>query len=86
MVGLIHHELQAIASYRPKCGVWLYRRAKDLIQSNIAILHKTADVLMEREQIDGEEFQRIILEAQAEQYLKADEPQITVPYKDAVPA
>ena len=41
---------------------------------------------MEREQIDGEEFQRVILEAQAEQYLKADEPQISVPYKDAVPA
>ena len=62
------------------------RRAKDLIQSNIAILHKTADILMEREQIDGEEFQRVILEAQAEQYLKSDEPQISVPYKDAVPA
>ncbi|KAK9827256.1 hypothetical protein WJX81_004169 [Elliptochloris bilobata] len=63
-----------------------YRRAKDLIQSNISVLHKTADILMEREQIDGEEFQRIILEAQAEQYLKADEPQISVPYKDAVAA
>ncbi len=62
------------------------RRAKDLIQSNIAVLHKTADVLMEREQIDGEEFQRIVMDAQAEQYLKADEPGVGVPYKDPVPA
>jgi hypothetical protein len=34
-----------------------YRRAKDLVQSNIAVLHKTADLLMEREQIDGEDLQ-----------------------------
>ncbi len=50
------------------------------------MLHKTADVLMEREQIDGEEFQRIVMDAQAEQYLKADEPAVEVPYKDPVPA
>ena len=29
-----------------------YRRAKDLIQSNIDILHKSAAVLMERESIE----------------------------------
>lgn len=59
------------------------RRAKDLVSSNIEVLHKTADILMEREQIDGDEFLRIIMESQAEQYLKADEPSVTVPYQNA---
>lgn len=34
-----------------------YRRAKDLVQQNIEVLHKCADLLMEREQIDGEDLQ-----------------------------
>lgn len=34
-----------------------YRRAKDLVQQNIAVLHACADLLMEREQIDGEDLQ-----------------------------
>ena len=59
------------------------RRAKDLVSSNIDVLHKTAAVLLEREQIDGDEFLRIILESQAEQYLKADEPSVRVPYQPA---
>ena len=59
-----------------------YRRAKDLVQSNIEILHKTAAVLMEKEQIDGEEFQRIVDEAQAEQYLKPD-AEVEIPYRTA---
>ena len=59
------------------------RRAKDLMQTNISILHKTAEVLLEKEQIDGEEFQNIILASQAEQYLKSDAPQVTVPYQTA---
>lgn len=58
-----------------------YRRAKDLMQTNIEVLHKTADVLMEKENIDGDEFQRIIMEAQVEQYLKADEPSVVVPFQ-----
>ncbi|KAF8069387.1 FTSH1 [Scenedesmus sp. PABB004] len=58
-----------------------YRRAKDLIQSNIDILHKTAAVLMEKENIDGDEFQQIILASQAQQYLKRDCPGITIPYQ-----
>ncbi|BDA44051.1 ATP-dependent zinc metalloprotease FTSH 1, chloroplastic [Coccomyxa sp. Obi] len=58
-----------------------YRRAKDLMQSNINVLHKTAEVLLEREQIDGDEFLRLILESQAENYLKADEPSVAVPYR-----
>jgi cell division protease FtsH len=63
-----------------------YRRCKDLIQSNIDILHKTAAVLLEKENIDGDEFLKIIMESQAEQYLKSDEPSVTVPYKDEVAA
>jgi len=59
------------------------RRAKDLIQSNIDILHNTAAVLMEKENIDGDEFQQIILESQAQQYLKKDAPGVTIPYQAA---
>lgn len=61
----------------------LLRRAKDLIQSNIDILHKTAAVLMEKENIDGDEFQQIVLESQAEQYLKQDAPGVTIPFQAA---
>lgn len=57
-----------------------YRRAKDLVSSNIAILHKLADLLMEQENIDGDEFQRIVIESQAEQYLKDDAPEVKIPY------
>jgi cell division protease FtsH len=57
-----------------------YRRAKDLVESNIQILHDTANVLMEKEQIDGEEFARIIAKSQAEQYLKEDS-NATIPYR-----
>lgn len=49
--------------------------------SNIEILHKTAAVLMEKEQIDGEEFQRIVAESQAEQYLKLDNEEVEIPYR-----
>ena len=57
-----------------------YRRAKDLVQSNIDILHATAARLLESEQIDGDEFLRIVTEARAEQYLKPDAPGVVVPY------
>ncbi|KAI8473957.1 MAG: peptidase family M41-domain-containing protein [Monoraphidium minutum] len=60
-----------------------YRRAKDLVQSNIEILHRVAAVLMEKENIDGDEFQQIVLESQAEQYLKGDAPGVTIPYQAA---
>lgn len=60
-----------------------YRRAKDLIQSNIEVLHKVAAVLIEKENIDGDEFQQIVLESQAEQYLRADAPGVTIPYQAA---
>uniref|UniRef100_A0A7S3QR73 AAA+ ATPase domain-containing protein n=1 Tax=Dunaliella tertiolecta TaxID=3047 RepID=A0A7S3QR73_DUNTE len=58
-----------------------YRRAKDLLVSNEDILHKVAAVLIEKENIDGDEFQQIILESQVEQYLKDDAPGVTIPYQ-----
>lgn len=58
-----------------------YRRAKDLVTTNIDILHETAAVLMERENIDGEEFQTIVQRSQAKQYLKEDEPTMSIPYQ-----
>jgi len=58
-----------------------YRRAKDLIQSNISILHSTANVLIERETIDGEELLQIIQECNAAQYLKKDAPDMSLPYQ-----
>jgi cell division protease FtsH len=58
-----------------------YRRAKDLVQSNIDILHKVASILMEKENIDGDEFQRIVLESKARQYLKNDAPNVVIPYQ-----
>ena len=51
------------------------------MQLNIDVLHAVADVLMEKENIDGEEFERIMLGAKSELYLKADEPSVTVPYQ-----
>lgn len=47
-----------------------YARATDLINTHINVLHKTAEVLMEKETIDGEEFLRLFEEADAELYLK----------------
>ena len=60
-----------------------YRRAKDLVQSNIDVLHKVAAVLVEKENIDGDEFQQIVQESRAEQYLKADAPGVAIPYQSA---
>lgn len=58
-----------------------YRRAKDLIQTNLSILHRVADVLLEKEQIDGDEFLRIMMEEQASQYLLRDNKDVSVPYQ-----
>lgn len=58
-----------------------YRRAKDLVSSNIDVLHKVAAVLMEKENVDGEEFQQILMESQALQYLKEDAPNVKIPYQ-----
>lgn len=61
-----------------------YRRAKDLVQSNIDILHDVAAVLLEKENIDGDEFQGIILRSKAQQYLKNDAPEVSIPYQAQV--
>lgn len=58
-----------------------YRRAKDLLVSNVDVLHKVADVLVEKESIDGDEFLTIMNETQAEQYLKPDAPGVSIPYQ-----
>lgn len=58
-----------------------YRRAKDLLTTNMEVMHKIAAVLIEKENIDGDEFQKIILESQVEQYLKDDAPGVTIPYQ-----
>lgn len=36
-----------------------YRRAKDLLTTNMDVLHKVAAVLIEKENLDGEEFQKV---------------------------
>jgi cell division protease FtsH len=58
-----------------------YRRAKDLVQTNVDILHKVAAILIEKENMDGDEFNRIVLESKAKQYLKDDAPAVTIPYQ-----
>lgn len=63
------------------CSLTCCRRAKDLVQSNISVLHKAAAVLLEKENLDGDEFLKLLMESQAEQYLKSDEPSVQVPYK-----
>lgn len=60
-----------------------YRRAKDCLQRNLDTLHRVAAVLVEKENIDGDEFQAMIAEAQAEQYLMDDAPSLTIPYQSA---
>eukprot|EP00798_Chlamydomonas_sp_ICE-L_P032254 gene32254-16821_t len=60
-----------------------YRRAKDLVQCNVEVLHKAAAVLLEKENLDGEEFMQIVMDSQAENYTKKDAPGLTIPYQQA---
>eukprot|EP01024_Parvocaulis_polyphysoides_P071821 TRINITY_DN898_c0_g1_i4.p1 TRINITY_DN898_c0_g1~~TRINITY_DN898_c0_g1_i4.p1 ORF type:complete len:760 (+),score=201.42 TRINITY_DN898_c0_g1_i4:154-2280(+) len=71
---LVDQEVQALVEQA-------YRRAKDLVQTNIDVLHKTAEILMEKENMDGDEFQRIVIESGASQYLKDDAPEVSIPYQ-----
>jgi len=57
-----------------------YRRAKDLVIANRNVLDKVAEVLLEKESIDGDEFERIFMECKAQLYLKADSPGTKVPF------
>lgn len=58
-----------------------YRRAKDLIQKNIEVLHMTADVLINKETIDGSEFYKIVSSCNAEQYLEKEANNVKIPYQ-----
>merc|ERR1711988_871613 len=60
-----------------------YRRAKNLLEENMEVLHKVADVLMEKENITGDEFQKIMLESESDMYLKEDSPETSVPFMPA---
>ena len=60
-----------------------YRRAKDLVEENIDCLHAVADVLLDKENIDGDEFEKIMLAAKAKLYLKDDNESVEVPFKTA---
>ena len=46
-----------------------YVRATNIITKHIDILHKLADLLLEKESVDGEEFMSLFLENQAELYI-----------------
>jgi len=58
-----------------------YRRAKDLMETNINVLHRVAEILLEKENIDGDEFMKVFQEVEAEMYLKEDSPSTTVPFQ-----
>jgi cell division protease FtsH len=60
-----------------------YRRAKDLVTENIGCLHAVAEVLLDKENIDGDEFEKIMLAAKAKLYLKDDNESVEVPFKTA---
>merc|ERR1712072_345234 len=55
--------------------------SKDLMQTNMDALHAVTDLLLEKENVDGDEFERLLLEMGCKQYLKADEPSIAVPFQ-----
>ena len=55
--------------------------AKDLVTENIQCLHDVAEVLLEKENIDGDEFEKIMLAAKAKLYLKDDNGDVEVPFK-----
>eukprot|EP00252_Welwitschia_mirabilis_P016966 TRINITY_DN37735_c0_g1_i1.p1 TRINITY_DN37735_c0_g1~~TRINITY_DN37735_c0_g1_i1.p1 ORF type:complete len:707 (-),score=156.12 TRINITY_DN37735_c0_g1_i1:416-2536(-) len=46
-----------------------YTRAKTIITTHIEILHKLADLLIEKETVDGEEFMSLFIDGKAELYV-----------------
>lgn len=46
-----------------------YARAKQIISTHIDILHKLAQLLMEKETVDGEEFMSLFIDGKAELYV-----------------
>lgn len=55
------------------------------MSKNMPLLHRIAEVLLEKDQVDGEELLAMIFEAQTESYIQEDAKQ-TLPYREAVPA
>jgi len=60
-----------------------YRRAKDLMVTNMEALHKIAEALLEKETIDGQEAAQLIMATGAKPYRKPDAPGVTIPYQPA---
>lgn len=46
-----------------------YIRAKQIITTHIDILHKLAQLLMEKETVDGEEFMSLFIDGKAELFV-----------------
>ncbi|CAI7927939.1 unnamed protein product [Closterium sp. NIES-54] len=46
-----------------------YRKAKSALEENIGLLHRVVEVLLEKESINGEELQALILESKASLYI-----------------
>lgn len=46
-----------------------YSRAKHIINTHIDILHKLAQLLIEKETVDGEEFMSLFIDGQAELFV-----------------
>ncbi len=46
-----------------------YSRATQIITTHIDILHKLAQLLMEKETVDGEEFMSLFIDGQAELFV-----------------
>lgn len=46
-----------------------YSRAKDIVTTHIDILHTLAQLLMEKETVDGEEFMSLFIDGKAELYV-----------------
>lgn len=46
-----------------------YSRAKNIITKHIDILHKLANLLIEKETVDGEEFMSLFMDSKAELYV-----------------
>ena len=50
---------------------------------NLDVLTEVAEVLLDKENIDGDEFEKIMLNAKAQLYLKEDNAAIEVPFQNA---
>lgn len=46
-----------------------YARATEIINTHIDILHKLAQLLIEKESVDGEEFMSLFIDGKAELYV-----------------